>query len=82
MTNVGYYYEIGAGGLEKDEVEALKWYRKAADAGNATAMRNVAVYYANELGGLQKDEAEALKWYRKAADAGDEDAIKKLKELR
>ena len=55
---------------EKDEREALKWYKRAADAGNLDAMNDVGYYYQYGLGDLRKDEVEALKWYRVAADAG------------
>ena len=55
--------------MAKDEREAVKWYRKAADGGNADAMPNLGYMY--EQGrGVPRDEAEAVKWYRKAADAG------------
>ena len=66
MLNIGICYENGQGGLKKDEVEALNWYRKSADAGDARAMYSIAIYYQNGQGGLRKDEAEALKWYRRA----------------
>ena len=34
-------------GVAKDEAEAVKWYRKAADQGYATAQFNLGVIYAN-----------------------------------
>lgn len=47
--------------------EALQWYQRAAELGNASAMRNVGLLY--ETGqGTQKDLAKAAEWYRKAAD--------------
>ncbi|MCX6926327.1 MAG: tetratricopeptide repeat protein, partial [Verrucomicrobia bacterium] len=50
-----------------------KWYRKAADQGNAIAQFNLGgCYYGGE--GVPKDYIEAVKWYRKAADQGDADA--------
>ena len=70
------YYALGEEAEKNnDEVEALKWFRKAADAGNANAMFNVGAYYSNGLGGLEKDEVEALKWVRKAAEAGNASAM-------
>jgi len=55
--------------VAKDEVEAVKWYRKAADQGYAAAQFNLGLMY--EYGrGVAKDEVEAVKWYRKAADQG------------
>ena len=40
MNNLGAMYEKGAG-VAKDAAEAVRWYRKAADAGNQTAKRNL-----------------------------------------
>jgi TPR repeat protein len=47
----------------------VKWYRKAADQGDAVAQFNLGYMYAYGRG-VAKDEAEAVKWYRKAADQG------------
>jgi TPR repeat protein len=52
--------------VTKDDVEAVKWWRKAAAQNNADAECNLGVSY--KYGeGVIKDEVEALKWYRKAA---------------
>ena len=63
-------YQSGQG-VTKDEVEAVKWYRKAADKGDAKAQSNLGSMYFSGLGGLQKNEKEALKWFKKAAEQGD-----------
>jgi hypothetical protein len=55
--------------VEKDQVEALKWYRKAADQGDARAQFNLGVMYANGRG-VAEDYVEAARWFRKAADQG------------
>ena len=42
----------------------MKWYRKAADQGNAVAQAHLGdCYYSGE--GVGQDYAEAVKWYRK-----------------
>jgi hypothetical protein len=53
----------------KDYVEAMRWYRQAADQGNATAQTHVGYLYEKGLG-VPQDYNEALNWYRKAADRG------------
>ena len=60
-------------GVAKDEVEAVKWYRKAADQGYAHAQSNLGVSYANGLG-VAKDEVEAYKWWLLAGAQGHEHA--------
>jgi TPR repeat protein len=74
-------YQLGQGGLTKDEAEAVRWYRKSADQGNALGQNNLGSMYQFGLGGLTKDEAEAVKWYRKAAAQGQEKAQENLKKL-
>jgi TPR repeat protein len=50
-------------------VEAVRWYRLAADQGNATARANLGVMYADGQG-VPQDYVEAVRWYRLAADQG------------
>jgi TPR repeat protein len=57
-------------GVVKDDAEAVRWFRKAADQGDAGAQNNLGVMYEQGRGGLVKDEAEAIRWYGKAADQG------------
>ena len=67
--NLGLMYANGEGVL-KDDAEAVRWYRLAADQGLAGAQLILGVKYANGAGVL-KDDAEAVRWYRLAADQGD-----------
>lgn len=55
--------------LRTNSAEAAKWYRLAADQGNAEAQYNLGAMYENGLG-VAKDSTEAATWYRKAADQG------------
>ncbi len=56
-------------GVPQNYAEAVKWYRLAADQGNAFAQYNLGLMYANGEG-VPQNYAEALKWYRLAADQG------------
>ena len=53
-----------------DTAEALKWYLKAADQGDATAEIALGALYNNGQG-VPNDYTEAARWYRKAADQGE-----------
>lgn len=67
MAKVGYLlYKEGK------DTEALSWYRRAAETGNAQAMTNVAriLYPTNHK--------ESVGWLGRAADAGDIKAMKLL----
>ena len=54
-------------GVRKDDAEAAKWFRIAADKGYAPAQNDLGFFYAQGRG-VKKDDAEAVKWYRRAAD--------------
>ncbi|WP_052046260.1 tetratricopeptide repeat protein [Candidatus Paracaedibacter symbiosus] len=53
--------------MTKDDTEAVKWYRKAADQGHAEAQFSLGYCY-NNGEGVTKDYTEAVKWYCKAAE--------------
>ena len=53
-----------------DYINAVYWYRKAAEQGHAGAQCNLGVCYANGQG-VNKSMYEAVKWFRKAAEQGD-----------
>ena len=60
-------------GLEKDEFEAVKWYRKAAEQGHTKSQFHLGNCYVNG-DGIERDEKIAITWFRKAAWRGDADA--------
>jgi TPR repeat protein len=67
-------YENGSG-VVQDYREAVKWYKKAAQQGNASAPYYLGFrYYKGE--GVVQDYREAHKWWNIAAAQGDEDARK------
>ena len=70
--NLGVMYRYGYGVDKKDYVEAVKWYRKAAEQGLCHSPQyNLGCYVSKRLGALIKRTiAEAVKWYRKAAEQG------------
>jgi TPR repeat protein len=58
----------------------MKWYQKAADAGNAVAMELIGDLYANGRG-VPADRATAVKWYRQAVAGGNSHAAESLREV-
>jgi len=63
----------GGKGLPKDSAEAVKWYRKSAEQGDAIAQYNLGLMY-DSGDGVPQDDIEAEKWYRKSAEQGNADA--------
>ena len=68
---LNFYY--GQHGAVKNYAEAIKYFRDAANNGNANAQYHLGRMYVNGCG-VEKDEMEAAKWFRKAAEQGDESA--------
>ncbi|UUZ51574.1 sel1 repeat family protein [Massilia sp. B-10] len=64
-------------GVGKDEGEALRWYKRAADQGNAIAALNLAENYL-EGRGAPADSTIAASWFRKAADQGQVTAMRQF----
>jgi TPR repeat protein len=60
-------------GLSKDAKQAVAWYRKAADQGNAFAQNNMGVMYAKGEG-VPQDFVYAHMWENIAVSSGLEDA--------
>jgi TPR repeat protein len=69
QVQLGVIYLTGDG-VAKDDVEAVKWLRKAADQDNALGERYLAEMYFKGRG-VPADIAEAAKWLRMAAEQGD-----------
>jgi len=65
----------------RDDAEAEKWYRKAAEQGRAEAQNNLGLMYV--LGrGVPQDDAKAVKWFCSAAEQGYTPAQNNLAEMR
>jgi TPR repeat protein len=52
--------------VKHSDTEAIKWFRKAVEQGNAFAQVNLGWMYDKGRGVAQSD-TEAVNWYRKAA---------------
>ncbi len=66
--NLGACYELGRG-VPQSQAQAVAWYRRAADQGEARAQANLGHAYARGRG-VAQDHAQAAAWYRRAADQG------------
>jgi TPR repeat protein len=59
--------------VKQDYGEAMRWFRKAADQGDALAQNNIGWMYAKGQG-VPRDLSEARAWIQRAAAGGYEDA--------
>ncbi|HHF3795903.1 TPA: tetratricopeptide repeat protein [Haemophilus influenzae] len=68
---LGNMYANGLG-VKQDDVEAVKWYRKAAEQGDANVQFILGSLYL--LGkGVQVNKSLAKEWFGKACDNGNQD---------
>jgi len=66
---LGEIYSHGFLGVTKNDAEAVKWFQKAAEQGDAEAEDDLGICYRDGLG-IPKDAVEAVRWFRKAAEQG------------
>lgn len=71
QNNLGCY-ENGHG-VDKSNTDAVKWWKPAAEQGDAEAQYSFGICYLLGLG-VDKSYTEAVKWYRRAAAQGNADA--------
>ena len=73
QNELGRIYYLGLFGVAKNEAASAKWYRLAAEQGDAAAQYNMGWRCADGRG-VPVDKAEAAKWYRLAAEQNHPDA--------
>jgi TPR repeat protein/transglutaminase-like putative cysteine protease len=72
-------YERG-NGVEKDGTQAVKWYKAAAQAGDADSIEDLGnLFFRGAV--VEKDPAQTIAWWNKAAEAGNSEAMASLGKL-
>ena len=64
-------------GVPKNDAEAVRWYRMAAEQGDADAQLNLGYMYGTGEG-IPKDYVQAYAWYNIAAAQGNKKAKENL----
>lgn len=72
QRSIGAMYARGHG-VKESNVEAVRWYKLAAEKGDASAQQMLALSYLHGNGTTQSNE-EAEKWYVRAAEQGHREA--------
>ena len=73
VASMGRCCYFGEHGLARDYKEAARWFRIAAEAGDASSQNYLGVIHDQALLGT-RDEAEAVQWFTKAAKQGEKKA--------
>ena len=77
QREIGYHYSSRLRASEEQKAEGVKWYRKAAEQGDAESQYNLAECYAYAIG-VSQDETESMNWLQKAAENGWPEACLRL----
>ena len=72
--NLGWMYAKGEGGVKRDYTQAVKWYRMAAEQGDAWAQNNLGEMYARGEG-VPRNHVQAYMWLGLAIKGGFKPAI-------
>ena len=67
MKELGESYDNGEG-VTKDDLEALRWFLRAAGGGNTAAMLSLGGMYLFGSDAVPQSDDEAVRWFQKAAD--------------
>lgn len=74
---------IDGNGIDQSQLEALKWYEKAANKNNIAAMVACGDLLCDEWNiDLEPDYVRGIAWYRKAASKGDQKAKEFLEKFK
>lgn len=79
---LGHYMLFGRNGVEKNEIEAVRLFKLAAEQGQPEALNSLGVAYSKGLGGVQQSDADAYEYYRRALELGSGAAAKNLGDAR
>ncbi len=77
---LGGFYLLGRGGIERDPAEAARLFRSAAERGDMRAQINLGALYQFGIG-VERDVDEAARWLNRASDAGSAEARARLREM-
>lgn len=69
QSRLGDIYRVGDEHTKQDYAEALRWYRAAAEQGDANAENNLGAMHEHAMG-VPENVAEAARWYRRAPARG------------
>ncbi len=72
-------YEYGQG-TKQNYVEALRYYKEAAEAGNLDATVKIGDFYKYGVSGMAAEPVKSYRFYRLGADLGSADAMEALSE--
>lgn len=81
LFSVGHFYNFGYSYETEKNIEALKWFQRAAEAGNAESQNILGTIYQSGDWGVRADPQLAIQWFERAAKQGDQNALMNLGEI-
>ncbi|HEY4466705.1 MAG TPA: SEL1-like repeat protein [Klebsiella sp.] len=81
LFSVGHFYNFDYSYEAEKNIEALKWFQRAAEAGNAESQNILGIVYQRGDWGTKMDPQLAIQWFERAGKQGDYDALINLGEI-
>ncbi|WP_312430137.1 tetratricopeptide repeat protein [Achromobacter sp.] len=81
LFQVGSFYNFGYSHVEKKDLEAFKWWQRAAEAGEPHSQNLLGLAYVEGKWGVDRDPAVAVSWFERAAAQSDRDGLVNLGEI-
>ena len=78
IYKLGYIYENGSGGIDKDIHKAINYYKNAYSKNHTESIYRLGYIYENGLGGIDKDINKAINYYEKASSKNHIESIYRL----
>ena len=76
MQWLGFCYEKGEYGIQKNDLKAFEWYMKSAEKGDGYSKFKVGSIYARGGLNIKKDFKKAKYWLKKASVKDDYSGMK------
>ncbi len=80
QIRIGLMFTAGRGGKE-NRAEAVRWFLRAAEQGNAEAQYKLGEIYEKGDCDVAKDKSKAFLWYKKAAHLGHAEAQERKQQV-
>ncbi len=81
MTQLGFEYLFGKGGVAKSEKEAVWWFAQAAAKDSVYGMTTLAGMLRYGRGPVAADPVSSARWFRRAAELGSESGVIQLAQM-
>lgn len=78
---VGHFYNFDYSPIKEKNIEAMRWFRRAAEGGESESQNILGLVYRKGRWGVDAAAQDAVTWFERAAKQGNRDAMINLAEM-